>query len=364
MKPYLQKIIGFAKRMLQYVRRIVPQSTDTHDERTFKLVVLSGAGAVLAMIVIGMFTFLISLEGRVQTLVPNVVNTPLAEALLELQQKELQPHIQLRHFNDPASKGYVLEQSPAAGNLVRAGRTINLTVSKGAVVDTVSDFIGQDIDDVRAYLRTISATYDPLIRIGTISYVFSEQEAGTVIEQFPEAGTELVSLTDLDIVISRGPDVERGPVPSYVGEYYTDALQAVLDEGRVFEFAFAEADSYDSQAVGTVVRQEPAPGELAPYYSRVKFWIVPGANAGGSENVFSIFSTRLPDYPVRVKLDLQLIKKDGTVETLLGAEHSGGLFALPYLAQLGDVLVLSRLGTEIWRETVQLPQPTAVDEQE
>ncbi|MFW5800390.1 MAG: PASTA domain-containing protein [Spirochaeta sp.] len=329
-----------------------------------KTIVLTAIGTVFAVVIIGLSTFFIFLEGEVQTLVPNVTGRPLVEALLELQEKELQAEIQLRYSSDPATKGHILEQNPSEGNLVRAGRSIQLMVSEGAVVDTVTDFIGQNLDEVRAYLRTISATYEPLMRIGSISYVFSDQEPGTVLEQSPAPGTQLDSFTDLDIVVSRGPDISRSPVPRYIGMSYQDALELVISQGRVFEFAFADSEPNPDRPVGTVTAQSPEPGEEAPERGRVILQIVPEAetedgseqDAGSGEaddEVFDIFYRRLPEYPVRVELTLQLISSDGTIETLVEAQHAGGIFAVPYRATPGDTLVLSRLGTEIVRQVVQ-----------
>ncbi|AFG37179.1 PASTA domain-containing protein [Spirochaeta africana] len=356
MKRIMRSLFDSSKEAISNSRKMFPSKNDPPEGRIFKTIVLTALATITVMVVVGLATFLISLEGDVQTLVPNVTGEPLVEALIELQEKELRPMIQLRYSSDPATKGHILEQSPAAGNLVRAGRSIQLTVSQGAVVDTVTDFIGQELDEVRAYLRTISATYEPLMRVGSISYVFSDQEPGVVLEQSPEPGTPLESFTDLDIIVSRGPDISRIPMPRYIGMDYQQALDNVISQGRVFEFEFANVEPTAERPVGTVVSQRPAPGEEAPERGRVTLGIVPAVDTEDGEDpdeIFDIFYRRLPEYPVRVELTLQRISLDGSVETLVDAQHAGGIFAVPYRAEPGDTLVLSRLGTEIVRQVIQ-----------
>lgn len=357
MRYVMRSVMDTSRDMLSKVRTFFPNHNDPLEGKVFKTIVLTAVGTIAVMIAAGLLTFIISLEGDEQTLVPNITGEPLVDALMALQDKELRPEISLRYSSDPATKGHILEQKPAAGSLVRAGRSVQLTVSQGAVVDTVTDFIGQDINDVRAYLRTISATYEPLMRIGTVTYAFSDQEIGIVLEQSPEPGTPLESFTDLDIIVSRGADISRAPVPRYIGIDFEEALQRTIAQGRVFEFSFADVEPSETQPPGMVIAQSPQPGEAAPMRGRVSFEIVPDYEATEDDEdereLLALFQRRLPEYPVRVELTLQRIGTDGSLETLLEAQHAGGNFAVPYRAVPGDTLVLSRLGTEIVRHTVR-----------
>ena len=90
-----------------------------------------------------MAVFFLSVKGKEEVMVPNVVGKELSAALLEMQVKELYPKLQLKYSNFVDDKGTVLEQSPPAGSIVKAGRRINLVVSRGAVIDTVKDYVGQ-----------------------------------------------------------------------------------------------------------------------------------------------------------------------------------------------------------------------------
>jgi beta-lactam-binding protein with PASTA domain len=79
--------------------------------------------------------FFSALKGAEQTMVPDVRGKPLIESLLELQQKELYPRIEVRYASQTPVRGIVLEQDPIAGTIVKAGRRIRLVVSRGPEID-------------------------------------------------------------------------------------------------------------------------------------------------------------------------------------------------------------------------------------
>ncbi|GAB6089596.1 PASTA domain-containing protein [Spirochaeta dissipatitropha] len=357
MKHVLRNILESSKSSVRKTREILPSRDDEPENRVYKVIFVTVICTIMLMVVSGLLVFMISLEGDTQTLVPDVVGISLVDAMMELQDKDLRPSIQQRYSSDPASKGQILEQTPAAGSLVRAGRSVQLVVSQGAVVDSVTDFIGEELNDVRAYLRTISATYEPLMRIASISYVFSESEPGTVIEQSPEPGTSLTAFTDLNLIVSRGPDIARAPVPNYIGMNYADAMQMIMNHGRVFEFEFADAEPSAANPPGTVVAQNPPPGEEAAERGRIVMKVIPPADDADAETdqdefVLDMFRRTLPLYPIRVELSLQKIGSDGSLETLVEGPHDGGVFSVPYYSRPGDTLILSRMGTEIIRYVV------------
>ena len=131
--------------------------------------------------------FFISVKSPERVMVPDVTGTELTEALQEMQVKQLYPKIQMRYSNSPEEKGTVLEQSPAGGTIVKAGRRIQLTVSQGAVIDRVENYVGMKIDDVRMQLQTLfAASTTPIIKLSDAPiYKTNAAEAVTVLEQNP-----------------------------------------------------------------------------------------------------------------------------------------------------------------------------------
>ncbi len=332
------------KRVSDLLYKMKSRRSDGGESQYTRMVLFSLAGVVILMLVASLSAFLLSLRGPEQTLVPDVRRRELPAALMELQDRELNPRIQMRVFSDPELRGKVVEQDPAAGTVVRAGRRVNLIVSEGPVVDRVDDFTGRSLEDVRVELQLLFTTFDAVKQIGAVSYVFDSSEPGTILEQSPLPGTEITGFTTVDLVVSRGPDVERRPLASFVGLSYDQAIRRLATENRPFVFTVAPATT--TGLPGGVVSQEPAPGTEVAQNARVTLTIAPVTNPPEGR-VFGIFERELPNYPVAVELTLDAVDLDGEREVIFAMRHPGGRLAVPYVLEPGTTLVLSRFNTEV-----------------
>jgi len=132
------------------------------QKRTF---VLFAILMFVVMIIFAVFVFFLTLKGEERTMVPDVRRMDLADALVKMQQRELYPRLTLRFTDNPLDRNLVLDQSPPPGSIVKAGRRINLVVSRGAVLDKIEDYSGRNIDDLRLYLQGLSTTTKGLVSI-------------------------------------------------------------------------------------------------------------------------------------------------------------------------------------------------------
>ena len=337
------------RQLFDWIQRKKSRRSEGPESRYARQVLLSLAGVVVLMLVASLSAFLLSLRGPEQTLVPDVRQKELVAALIDLQDRELYPRIQMRVFSDPALRGKVVEQNPTAGTVVRAGRRISLVVSEGPVVDRVDDFIGRDLEDVRSELQLLFTTFDVIKQIGAVSYVFDRSEPGTILEQSPSPGTEITGFTLVDLVVSRGPDVERTALASYVALGYEQAIRRLASANRPFTFALTQASG---AAEGTVVGQDPAPGTEVAQNQLVALTISPVIEPEPGM-VFGIFERVLPNYPVAVELTLESVDPDGERAVIFSMRHPGGPIAIPYLLEEGTTLVLSRFNTEVVTYRVQ-----------
>ncbi len=339
-----------------------PKPDEHPEHRYFKITVIALIGVVALTFIAGLATFLLSLRGAEETMVPDVERVELVDALLALQERNLYPQVQLRYFSDPTLKGKVVQQEPAPGTSVRAGKRISIVVSQGAVVDTVGEYVGRNLDDVRSELRTLFSSFDALLTIDDVSYVFDEADPGTILEQDPPAGTELTGPTELDFVVSRGPDVRRQELPAYVGLSWREAVPVLARSDTPFTFTVTEdPDALADAGSGVIVDQSPEPGTEISASTNVQLTMTPG-EPEGEENVFGIFDRVLPNYAVAVDLSLLAVRPDGEEVTLLSMVHPGGRIAVPYDEPVGTTLVLYRFDTEVVRTVVRTPNEEEDDE--
>jgi beta-lactam-binding protein with PASTA domain len=333
-------------RFVSWGERILPTYKDPPERRTFKLIVLLIVGMFLLMVLIGLLTFALSLKGSEQVTVPAVEGKDLIQALVELQEKELYPRVQVRYSSD-YEKGLVLEQKPAAGSSVRLGRRVILVVSRGPVIDRVENYVGEKLEDVRVHLQSLFASSRALLRIKEpISYVFDESAAGTILAQKPPAGKALDEATELELVVSRGPRGQMVSVADYSGLRFQDALAQLSSANIPFTFTVRRVQGQEKS--GVVVSQTPEAGSEVPYGSVVQLVMTRPTDMGRGK-VFGVFEYTLPAYPIMVDVSLDGVSPEGS-STLLAMKHPGGPISIPYVVDARTELVFHVMDKEELRQ--------------
>lgn len=330
------------ERARDAVRRALPNDRDTPEVRGLKLTVFLFVGIIGLMVFVGLVTFSLAVRGQEQTLVPNVTGKDLVTALVEMQEKELYPRLQVQ-FSSETEKNVVMSQSPAPGTLVKAGKRITLRVSKGPVLQEVENYVGRDIDEVRSYLQTLYASHSPNLVIAEPIYRVEKGAApGTILAQSPKPGTQISGLTNLEFVVARGEGELASAVGSYVGLSFTEAIAELTRADLPFFFSVKRAEK--GQPAGVVTSQQPEAGARISLGGAVQLVMTPPENPGKGK-VFGLFRYTLPDYPILVDIRLDVIAETGRL-TILRARHAGGPLAVPYVVPEGSDLVLSVLDKE------------------
>lgn len=335
---------------------MVPSRYDDPEIRLFKIMIYAIIGVVLVMVVAGLTTFFFSLRGSEETMVPDIVNERLADALILLQERGLNAELELRVTADPALVGRVIDQTPPPGTLVRAGKTLSLIVSRGAVLDRVGSYLGQTITQVRDSLRiAFSGVSERTLTVGDVSYVFDQADPGIIIGQSPDPGTEITGETQVDLVVSRGPDVETFELDSYLGMAFDQAIVMLAE--RSIPFVFTVTEPTGDQQTGVIVAQDPPPGSDVEVGSPVTLEIVrPAVVPEGT--VFGVFDYELPVYAVPVTITLEVQGPEGDRSVLFHMSHPGGRITVPYIVDGDSTLILLRDNQQVYREvTESAPEP-------
>lgn len=311
-----------------------------------RIIFLSMLASFLLTIAAGTVVFFLSLKGSEQVMVPNVQGKDLSVALLEMQAKELYPKIQLKYSDSAQDKGHILEQSPAPGSIVKAGRRINLTVSRGIIMDTVENFTGRNIDDIRMHLQSLFTSMAvPLLTIKEpLNYRFSAEPAGTVLEQNPPPDTALTGPIVLELVVSRGPENDRVKVPSLIGANIQSTLSALGKTSVLFDFT--ERAPEGSEVAGTVVSMLPSEGSTVNAWSRVSAVIAMPVNPTDGK-IYGIFTETLPLYPYPFQVTIDTVSPKGERSQLVSLKHPGGLLTVPYALSEGTTIILNILNKEV-----------------
>jgi beta-lactam-binding protein with PASTA domain len=333
---------GAGVQVRDTVRRALPDDRDTPEVRGLKLTVFLFVGIIGLMVLIAAATFGLASQGQIQTLVPNVTGKDLVTALVEMQEKELYPRVQVQ-FSSETEKNIIMDQNPAPGTLVKAGKRITLRVSKGPVLQEVENYVGRNLDEVRSYLQTLYASHSPNLVVGEPVYRVEKGSApGTILAQSPKPGAQISGLTRLEFVVARGEGELASAVGQYTGLSFSEAIGELTKADLPFFFTVQKAEK--GQRAGSVVSQEPAAGSRISLGGAVQLVMTPPENPGRGK-IFGLFRYTLPDYPILVDIRLDVIAETGRL-TILSARHGGGPLAVPYIVPEGSDLVLTVLDKE------------------
>ena len=133
----------------------------------------------------------------VEELKPNELGALLVVDFPASQQLDLQ--IAEEH-HDTVPEGDVLAQSPPAGSPVEEGSVVAVTLSLGIEQVDVPDMVGGTVEDATAALE--AGRLSPAV---TEEWSDEYPERGTVISQGVAAGETVDALTQVPLVVSRGP---------------------------------------------------------------------------------------------------------------------------------------------------------------
>lgn len=321
------------------------------EKKFLNMIIYSSLGAVALMFVIAMVTFLITLDSKELTMVPDMKGMDLANAVIDLQEKALYAEVQLRYSSKMSDKGTILGQDPKQGTLVKAGTRVLLKVSKGASVEKLQDYTGWNLIELENHLKSLVTSYGPLLKLKKpYIYVYNDAEPGTILEQKPLPGTEITILTDLSIVVSKGPEGLLTLVRDFDGTGWQRALQLAIADG--FPFTISSRPVQRGEVPGMVISQSPAAESEVPADIVRQIYITEPAPIEQGY-IFGILEKELPLYPVKVPIEVNSITPGGVKTTLAELYHSGGLLTIPYIVADGSTLIISINGEEKIREVVR-----------
>lgn len=313
-----------------------------------KTIVITSLVMLIVFIAVSTLVFFISLKSAEQVMVPNVVGKDLPEALLDLQARELYPRIQLRYSQKADEKGLILEQDPSPGAIVKGGKRIELVVSQGTVIDTLQNYIGENIEDVQNRIRELFTS-------GSRQYIqikqpyltkYSAEPAGTILEQEPAAGTPISNNMELTFVVSKGTQAETTQVPDMAGADLKKIYQVMQRAAVTFAFTAGSTTGTDI----TVQQQSAAAQSEVPVFSPVTLTVSLPESADGM--ISGILKTTLAEFPYPFTVSLYAAYPNGDKDLLTSFRHPGGAYSVPYTVPEGTKLSLEVLNKEVYTETV------------
>lgn len=181
----------------------------------------------------------------------------LAELGLQIQEvKEV--------YSGQAPAGIILNQNPLPNTVVREGRRLYITVSKGLEGDAMPNLVGKSLREAKILLMQQG------LEVGLIHYEFSELVAqDRIMAQSVQYGAKISSGEQVSLTISKGQ--EAYTVPTLIGSSLQDAELKITEAGFILGGTAKEhSETYLS---GVVIAQDPPAGSMAAKDSPINLTI-------------------------------------------------------------------------------------------
>lgn len=186
--------------------------------------------------------------------VPDITQVSLEEAQQRLSDYGLRYEVAERRSNSAYPADYVIDQMPAAAEIVKPERKIYLTVN------TVSNPTVKVPEVVNLSLRNARIQLENYgLRVGTISYE-SSRFKNSVLRQSVSPDQEVPKGTLVDLAVSDGLGEKTVKVPNITGLRLSEAQQKLQEAGlRIGEIRFQPSKEEDPN---TILSYEPQREEL------------------------------------------------------------------------------------------------------
>ncbi|MFN3305623.1 MAG: PASTA domain-containing protein [Candidatus Kapaibacteriota bacterium] len=221
---------------------------------------------VLAVVVLDKIVFPVLVHSEETLKMPNLIGMQLPDAERTISSLDLR----IAKINELYSEQYlsetVINQSPRAGQVIKKGREVFLTVSRGREEVEVPNLIGQNVRNSRILLKNIG------LDVGNITYVNDENYGvDTIVAQSPTPGSKVSYGKVVDLVVSRG-SVDLVKVPFLEGLNIDNAVKLLRESDlNVGNIIYVENQTY---LPNTVISQSLKAGDLVKKGTQVDLTVV------------------------------------------------------------------------------------------
>lgn len=152
--------------------------------------------------------------------------------------------------NSDLPEGTVLRSLPGEGETVKKGSTVQVVLSAGQVILKVPDVINMTLESAETLLAN-----NNFIK-GTVTEEYSDTvPQGQIISQEPLALTEMPKGSPVNILISKGPEIQISKVPSLLSLSETEAKN-ILESVKLVLGTVTKQPTGDKKLDGTIKSQE------------------------------------------------------------------------------------------------------------
>lgn len=175
---------------------------------------------------------------------PSFIRKTLPEAMIEAKNLKISFKIVETMYDPSLKKGYIVKQVPMAGQKIKTGQTIFLTIVEKNSSNRMPLLLNLTEQDAQSVMQKIGCHLDSY-------YVPQHNKNGTVIAQFPSSAEKIKSETKPFVYI--GQNIEKLTIlPSFIGYCAKDITDMLHLHGLPHQL---EPTYYTGN--DTIIHQEP-----------------------------------------------------------------------------------------------------------
>ncbi|MDR1617304.1 MAG: Stk1 family PASTA domain-containing Ser/Thr kinase [Syntrophomonadaceae bacterium] len=162
-----------------------------------------------------------------ETEVPDVQGLITKEAEEKLRDYNLKMKVISQANDNEVEEDHVIRQDPAPESKVKAGRVVEVVISKGKETMPIPSVVGLMRDDAENMIKTAG------FNVGEIYPAFDDKyPENSVVSQAPDATSTAVRGTAVDLRISRGKTPSKVKVPNLVN-YPLETAKMLLENSKL-----------------------------------------------------------------------------------------------------------------------------------
>ncbi|MEG0381094.1 MAG: Stk1 family PASTA domain-containing Ser/Thr kinase, partial [Kurthia sp.] len=208
------------------------------------------AGIIAALVVIGIVLAFVLTPNKFE--VPDVTNLPITEAIQTLEGAGFVIGKQEELNHEEIEAGSVIEMKPTAKSMEVKGTEIDLVVSIGEAKLVMESYLDLQGEQVKSMLEA-QAIFNSV----TIEEEYEAEIVGTIIDQSPRAGEEIIA-KDTDVILTVSKGLKPVPLISLLG--YNEANRKAYERSSGFKIKVERKEFHATVPVGEVIDQTPVAG--------------------------------------------------------------------------------------------------------
>jgi beta-lactam-binding protein with PASTA domain len=209
---------------------------------------------------------IVGVTNKGETTVPALSGLSFEQAREKLYGVGLRTQISQSQYDDKVPNGYIIDQVPQTGDMVKKNRLVNVVVSKGREADTIPSL------DKMTELQARNALRKKGFGRISIERIFDEEaDKDNVVRLSPVPGTIISREIPVTVFMSKGPRPTTAVVPSVIGDMLSEARLKIGDAGLTIG-TIGYLNRTSSQP-GTVITQSETPGKSVSLESRIDLTI-------------------------------------------------------------------------------------------